>query len=167
MKRVQGNIKLKQKCFAVALSSILAQNEAHAQSKSFQSDTLRFWTQKEVLNFKSFKFLTTDGYRIISETKDTLLLERISSIVDCVPLKIFVEKYDESHGRIFVIVNGHKHLLKIESNYMFYQDGNFRLELKPNGNIHKTYKIGHSSHSSHSSHHSHYSQISTDTTKAK
>jgi hypothetical protein len=160
MNKNSGKSNLNKKCFQIALGSFLLLNKVNAQNSEYLRDTTSLWGPKEILKFKTFKFSIQDNYKLISETNDTIVLEKyFEGLNDTIniPVKIIVNKKGEDNGVLTLLLNGKSHKLKLISDFVIVENNIFTLTLNPGGQIHKTFKIDHKSHMSHSSHYSHYS----------
>jgi len=154
----RGELILRNKCLLIALGSLAMISNTNGQNSEPKTDTITFFAPKEVLKYNQFKFLIQDDYKLISETNDTLIIEKYQNIgSSLLAVKIVIEKSKEDKGSISLFINGKEHVLKLISDFVYFQDNKFKLTLNPGGQIHKTFKIDHKSHMSHASHYSHYS----------
>jgi hypothetical protein len=153
-----GKLILRNKCLGVALGSLAMISNTKAQNSVLKSDTITFFAPIEVEKYNQFKFLIQDDYKLISETNDTLIIEKYQNIgSSLLPVKIIIEKNKEDEGSISLFIDNKKHVLKLISDFVYFENNVFKLTLNPGGQIHKTFKIDHKSHMSHASHYSHYS----------
>jgi hypothetical protein len=160
----RGN--LSKKCFQIALSTLLLLNKAKGQNSESYPEIKLFWAPKEIKKFKHFKLLIQDEYKLISETNDTIVLEKNrNSIFDITtPVEIIVEKKGNNKGKLNISLNDRKQKIKLISDFIFFNNYIYTLTLNPEGQIHKTFILrpnknqqSHYSHKSHRSHYSHYS----------
>ena len=157
MNKKSGKSNLNKKCFQIAFGALLLLNKVNAQNTEYLPDTTSLWAPKEILKFKTFKFLIQDDYKLISETNDTIVLEKYFEGLNNTPLKIIVNKKGEDNGVLTLLLNGKSHKLILVSDFVIFENNIFTLTLNPGGQIHQTFKIDHKSHMSHASHFSHYS----------
>jgi hypothetical protein len=150
-----GKLILRHKCLVVALGSLAIISNTKAQNSDPQQKTITFFAPHEVVKYNRFKFLIQDNYKLISETNDTIVMEKYQNIgSSLLPVKIIIEKSKEDEGRISLFIDRKKHVLKLISDFVYFENSVFKLTLNPGGQIHKTFKIDHKSHMSHYSHYS-------------
>lgn len=172
-----GLSSLKLKIFSAALVSYAALNSFQTQQNLasvhqdltpnlLPTDTLKFFAPKSIVNHTRFKFLFQGDYKLISETNDTITLQKFQNFDDNeIPVQIVIEREKKDQGRVFLLINSKKYDLELLSDFSYkVKNGNvseeFHLKLNTGGDIHRLYKAGHKSHMSHYSHYSHRSQIS-------
>lgn len=150
-----GELILRNKCLLIALGALAMISKANGQNSKPKTDSITFFASKKILKYNQFKFLIQDDYKLITETNDTLIIEKYQNIdSSLLAVKIIIVERKNDKGSISLFIDGKEHVLKLISDFVYFQDNKFKLTLNPGGQIHKTFKIDHKSHLSHYSHYS-------------
>jgi hypothetical protein len=144
------SISLREKCLSVILLAAISEHSSGQQNQDFQyKDTKKYLGDCKILKLKNQKWDFNDCHlNIISENRDTITLKPYNpnhSEKD-IEIQIVVEHDGKTKGRLYVILEGEKHEVKLTSVFHFGSSG---LALQRNGEIYNTTKMDHYSHCSH------------------
>lgn len=144
------SISLREKCLSVILLAAISEHASAQQNQDFQyKNTNKYLGDNKLLEIKNQKWdFNGCMLRIISETQDTITLKPFNPTHSKqeIEIDVVVEHDGKTNGRLYVILVGEKHEVKLTSVFHFGSSG---LALTNNGEVYNTTKMDHYSHCSH------------------
>jgi hypothetical protein len=129
MKR-SGKLILRHKYLVVALGSLAMISNTKAQNSVSNQNTFAFFAPRELIKYNKFKFLIQDNCKLISETNDTIVIEKYQNIgSSLLPVKLLLKKNKEDKGSISLFIDSKKHILKLISDFVYFENNVFKLTL--------------------------------------